>query len=623
MAPSRKAGLAVLSACLTFVASTTTGVAGYIAKGLGQTQKFLPVSNSSSSENLTTVTSPYFVNGSSTVTAIPVITGSGLDYASSCLASSQSFWSARAAFESSEQNVIGTIPTPEISPFLVTATQYNVETCSGVTRLTTLCDGHPRVVGDASCSAGVEGYTASGTTTYWEVPIPSSYPGTMTSCSVEPADCQELYTLSPSLVFNSTDYLSWCSFTPSPTTTYATNSLGSPCQNCAIRANSARLLYWPVRTPSVSGPDHLCATTPVNVIGGTRTGSGPNTFVTDGVTITSPSVAISLADVSRADGCFQTISSTIIVVPSNELSSARGARALYTWAPFDYQDLNYRCQRPDSDQYIVQDEPGPDCYQEVPATAYFAARMAFDDWGENLPLSISQGFTIAPDYHPQVLPPPAWTAWANKLYNTTDCLIQPDGVWDPPVALTIATSEIGVTVPEAHSTTASSDGARTTSTAVPAEPLLAPPPQTSPSPNAPTSPAPASQQEPQSNLEHPTTDPGTQSSPVTTILTVFTLNAHLWTQISSDPSRVILASADDTTTFLLPGSNPPAGTETTLTYASPPPPPPPPPPSPGTDGPSRTTETVLTFDSRTWTQISASASLVVLAAGESTTVVSA
>ncbi|KAF2770082.1 hypothetical protein EJ03DRAFT_79531 [Teratosphaeria nubilosa] len=71
---------------------------------------------------------------------------------------------------------------------------------------------------------------------------------------------------------------------------------------------------------------------------------------------------------------------------------------------------DYRCQDPSSDQYLVPDEQSPDCHQELPATAYFAARVAFDDWRGDVPLSISQVFTIGPVYQGQVLPPLACTA---------------------------------------------------------------------------------------------------------------------------------------------------------------------------------------------------------------------
>ncbi|CAD0108431.1 unnamed protein product [Aureobasidium uvarum] len=61
--------------------------------------------------------------------------------------------------------------------------------------------------------------------------------------------------------------------------------------------------------------------------------------------------------------------------------SARGARALYDHEPFRYQDLNYKCQRANSTEYWIQDEPGDACYQQVPAIAYFSGESAFN-WDE-------------------------------------------------------------------------------------------------------------------------------------------------------------------------------------------------------------------------------------------------
>ena len=108
------------------------------------------------------------------------------------------------------------------------------------------------------------------------------------------------------------------------------------------------------------------------VLNGTRTGLGPNTFVTAGVTITSPSVAISLAGVSRQDGCYTTIDNTIIPVDADSVTSIRGGGIGYLYYPFQYQHLNYECIAANGSLYVA-DGSGPDCYTVVPSIAYFNA----------------------------------------------------------------------------------------------------------------------------------------------------------------------------------------------------------------------------------------------------------
>ncbi|KAH0288101.1 hypothetical protein M436DRAFT_81617 [Aureobasidium namibiae CBS 147.97] len=195
------------------------------------------------------------------------------------------------------------------------------------------------------------------------------------------------------------------------------------------------------------------------------TGDGPNTFVTDGITITSPSVAISFASVSRVDGCFTTLESTIIVVSASEVMSARSARALYDHKPFRYQDLNYKCQPANSSTSWIQDEPGDDCFQQVPAAAYFVGESAFA-WDEYYPTAYTRALTIGDDYRPYILLPSTMTEWANSVFHTTSCEIQVNGIWDPPRALipgtTVATPVVAWSTPPAAA-------ASSTVSAVPAE----------------------------------------------------------------------------------------------------------------------------------------------------------
>ncbi|KAK6000560.1 hypothetical protein QM012_003806 [Aureobasidium pullulans] len=288
------------------------------------------------------------------------------------------------------------------------------------------------------------------------------YPTPQAPCTISEDDCQALYEKNSSLVYASYNPICNISSTSSSSLTYATDSAGHTCSQCYLRASSARLLYWPVRT--IAGSGDICGSS-IQTQGLPRTGDGPNTFVTDGVTITSPSVGIYLASVSRADRCYTTLASTIVVVPPSEVLSARGARALYDHQPFQYQDLNYKCQPANSSEYWIQDEPGDDCYQQVPAVAYFSGESAFD-WDEYYPTAFGPPLTIGPDYRPYILPPASMTDWANSIFSTSGCQIQVNGVWDPPRALLPGST---VPTPVVAWETATSAITASTSSALPAE----------------------------------------------------------------------------------------------------------------------------------------------------------
>lgn len=272
------------------------------------------------------------------------------------------------------------------SPYLSTGTEIQPAWTTAIvprysaSSLTTLCDGHPRVVGfgsstsDSTTILGTSGVSSTSmyTVTAYVNNVPP-FPTPQAPCTISDEDCQALYNKNSSLVYAS--YTPICNITStSPLPTYSTDSAGQSCSLCYVKANSAQLLYWPVRT--VDGSGNLCNSS-IRTLGLARTGDGPNTFVTGGVTITSPSVGIYLASVSRADGCYTTLTSTIVVVPPSEVSSARGVRALYQSEPFQYQDLNYKCQPANSSIYWIQNEPGNDCYQQVPAVAYFMGEYEF------------------------------------------------------------------------------------------------------------------------------------------------------------------------------------------------------------------------------------------------------
>ncbi|KAH0343713.1 hypothetical protein KCU83_g8687, partial [Aureobasidium melanogenum] len=125
----------------------------------------------------------------------------------------------------------------------------------------------------------------------------------------------------------------------------------------------------------------------------------------------------------------------------------------------------FPCQPANSSKSWIQDEPGNDCYQQVPAAAYFSGESAFG-WDEYYPTAVGPPLTIGPDYRPYILPPASMTDWANSIFSTSECEIQVDGVWDPPRALLPGTT---VLTPVVAWGTATSTIAVSTSSASPAE----------------------------------------------------------------------------------------------------------------------------------------------------------
>nr|OQO24277.1 hypothetical protein B0A51_07979 [Rachicladosporium sp. CCFEE 5018] len=190
-------------------------------------------------------------------------------------------------------------------------------------------------------------------------------------------------------------------------------------------------MYWPITT--VDGSGDLCNKTASTI---TPPPTAPRSFVTDGITITSPSVAISFGHMSRADQCGRTINATIVPVNPSEVTSVRGFRALFTHHRFNFADLNYHCFSTNSTNYTIADGAGDDCYQQVPAAAYFGGLNNAVVYDQYVFRTMSQyQSTIWGDYQPQILPPQTMTSAIRRIWGD-DCIIHPDGVWDPPIALT-------------------------------------------------------------------------------------------------------------------------------------------------------------------------------------------
>lgn len=155
-------------------------------------------------------------------------------------------------------------------------------------------------------------------------------------------------------------------------------------------------------------------------------------------------VAISLSSISRYDGCGPTLDHTILTVPPEQVSSVRGARAAYAPLPFNYADLNWMCPS-NNGTYTVQDVQGENCYQNVPAAAYWGAYPSYDQF-HAYPTEVESSLTIINDYHPYVAPPTELSSLLTSVWGT-GAVWHIDGVWDPPIALSQAKIAAGATLP--------------------------------------------------------------------------------------------------------------------------------------------------------------------------------
>ncbi|KAF2726168.1 hypothetical protein K431DRAFT_290027 [Polychaeton citri CBS 116435] len=354
--------------------------------------------------------------------------GRGISYAKSCEAELLAYSTLSLSYFLSEASTSTWFYTG------IETIRSNLPGTTAPVRVVTLCDGYPRVVGHPYRTEGSLTTTTETWTNTNPTIVASRYPGPSPACSIGPRDCALLSSsyesqLSRYLTSSQADVPSPTAppcTTPTPNITYSTDSHGNTCDQCMIVGHSIRLLYWPVTTVVDSG--NLCGK-PAETITPENTRTAPRTFVTDGFTITSPSIGVSISGLSRADGCGHTIKETIIPVPPSEVTSVRGARALFSHWHFNVTDLNYKCLD-DPDKIFVTDEGRDDCYQEVPAEAYWNGHALWAGLGGRQ----GSNATIWDNYQPQVLPPMTLTDEIKSIWGN-GCFFNPNGVWDPPRAL--------------------------------------------------------------------------------------------------------------------------------------------------------------------------------------------
>ncbi|KAK5714209.1 hypothetical protein LTR15_011117 [Elasticomyces elasticus] len=335
---------------------------------------------------------------------LPQITASGnqssisLSSVLSCAQVLSSYSSASVSWSQDQSNtddytywVTATITDP--------ATTYVIPAYQPA-QTTTLCDGNPRAMGRASITGNTTVTLAQMTTVEIQSSQGAPYPSSKPSCSINLEECQALYELNSTyVIITEMEGASVCdpgSITASPSdplTSFGEETFGQEnptatptassgtCNDCMIVAAEAQILYWPVRTQV--GLGQLCDTTdqpllptydPVNA---TISGPPSSTFVTAGVTITSPSVGIALTSVSRKDGCYGTVATTVIPMDPDSVVSLRGdLGGGYVYYPFQYSDLLYNCKGSNGSVYQA-DGPGEDCWPIVPSSVYFQAPTTY------------------------------------------------------------------------------------------------------------------------------------------------------------------------------------------------------------------------------------------------------
>lgn len=338
------------------------------------------------------------------------VTGSGYSYALSCQ-------SALDDYFTSSNSYVMFHNTPTTITDTLSATLGESITYTGT--FTTLCDGIPRLVGNMTTitlATPTYSYTSTYTITRQDA---ASYPEPAPTCSVNPDDCLSLwssYRKATQSEATITSAISTWAREPSCTTPGQTATCRA--QDCIIapQGEGVQLLYWPV---SVEG-DNLCDETGITKTFG-PTGSGPNTFVTLGTTITSPDVGLLFGAISRQDGCGPTLRNYLLTLPPDQVYSQWGKRVYAYPKSFNVADLNHSC--------------GPDgCFPLVPWSAYANAPGCYSFDGEEPRCEK----TIWGNYAPQISYPAVMTtlepAWGSS------CGLNIVGVWDPAVLMASETS---------------------------------------------------------------------------------------------------------------------------------------------------------------------------------------
>lgn len=313
--------------------------------------------------------------------------------------------------------------------------------------VTTLCDGHPRAIGPVAFTPSYVSLADNRTV----IITKSSFPYSSMPCQIVASDCKSLWSSYSRVAPDQADY-----HLPPPCATTGTLDLGgSICRawTWGLLGEYAQLIYWPIRYTNASSQDKsaqgFCANdtipattykTPITAPG-TRTGDGPNTFVTAGVTITSPDVGIYISNLRAWPDCGTSVD-TVLTIPASELRSIVKAPWLGIPRRFDLNDLNWVCEDRENPNapWTTQFTQDSRCYQDVPATAYFSVLDKWDQWASALAANETraQKYYIMNDYNPaidfvqqnisisdirSVFGPRAYWAFAGMIFLALKCSV--------------------------------------------------------------------------------------------------------------------------------------------------------------------------------------------------------
>ncbi|KAK3655173.1 hypothetical protein LTR56_003594 [Elasticomyces elasticus] len=339
--------------------------------------------------------------------------------------------------------------------------------------LTTLCDGYPRLVGNLTAT-GVW-YTST------EADSSTSYTGAKPTCSVDEADCLSLYnayTTIEDIWGSSLDTWTSDAANPTPPTppdypactlTGTGSQRPDTCGACTVYGGTVQLYYFPV-TANISR--NMCATAPAastacpfgpttplaandssaqiatacdGHCGGvcsyypfTKTSTkdtGPYT-VLDGQTYYGNRAYVSYATAFATDSCGPvggSYAGGLLTVPSSHVYSLSGWHyAVDTYAySFNFADLNTPIPAsgylamPQCDGHISQSRPNP--LDRLNGNYFDHCSVIIDDW-------FAPQLALFPEFYEL---DPAWSR----------CELALEGLFDPPKALSPASSLATVTVP--------------------------------------------------------------------------------------------------------------------------------------------------------------------------------
>jgi hypothetical protein len=392
-------------------------------------------------------------------------TGSGPEYAAACVAEISSYNSAYDSWT----NIYNTIQ--------VTTVPLGGNSYIGVKYIenaTTLCDGHPRISWDdpVTLSSGTitQTHPITGYSTQTQT-FGKAYNGPSPSCSIDPTDCDPLWAAYSSSLQATTTFDSPITTPPCQNVSIAEHysSLDSSvfgCGKCTIYGTHVQLVYWPVPTSDLTTRDYCASTPTANLttynsdavitwyVGkslGNYSTSGttsatdvghqtvdPNkqTVIADGHAFTQGTAYISIASVWAADRCsktFGTVTDAVLALPSASVLSLR----------YQQNHFQYLMETDEITGYPVN---YGDFQTPIPWSAWNGQLACAGYWGGPQCDVIDER-----SYRPQLAIPPQITDLSPDF---KDCQMWYNGLYDPPLALTEASTAAAPTNPWAGSSTA-------------------------------------------------------------------------------------------------------------------------------------------------------------------------